>query len=601
MPITLKKDEWKVKDPSSGNYRGAAILSTTLPEDAAQIIEDTQNALDAEEVRAGQIINDAQNAVDGIEGQSSLIQQKVANAVLNGNNYELIDTAVESWLDAHPEATTTVKDHSLTYEKLVIGTLGYVTPEMFGAIGDGSADDTAYIQAAILFAQNVDLGGKTYLVSDTIYLQDGSNVYNGSIKADFQIGKLFKTVGTAGTHKSTVAIKNITFIGECYRVNDADGLVAIELNYTDNVLVDSCVFTGFNKNIEITNCENTTVISNVIKDATETATAINGYGVLLEGGENHKILNNVINAERHCVYINLANSIIVTGNEMYGQTDNLSSYSHYEGNIKLCGASKIEITNNLINGNYYGIGFTDTLGGGATTDSVIIQGNIIRGFIACPNFARGGIVTPEASTYKNISIINNDIYTDQAGTIRGISVDLGSWENLNIINNKCRGLSTGIRCTVDAFAVIDGNIVQDCTNGYDFATVSNIHASGTFNYYKNCTIVVDGNQYLKNIKMQGIIDISGQTKRVTSNTIDASIACEFYTGGADNFTVDGISGGFEGQIITFMSNAGGSFKIPTGLTRIYLAGDMAYTSGRKSAIAFKKVDNDWIELFRSTY
>jgi len=34
MPITLKKDEWKVKDPSSGNYRGAAILSTTLPEDA---------------------------------------------------------------------------------------------------------------------------------------------------------------------------------------------------------------------------------------------------------------------------------------------------------------------------------------------------------------------------------------------------------------------------------------------------------------------------------------------------------------------------------------------------------------------------------------
>ncbi len=118
MPITLKKDTWNVKDPISGNYRGAAILSTTLPEDAAQIIEDTQNALDAEEVRAGQIINDAQNAVDGIEGQSSLIQQKVANAVLNGNNYELIDTAVESWLDAHPEATTTVQDGSISKAKL---------------------------------------------------------------------------------------------------------------------------------------------------------------------------------------------------------------------------------------------------------------------------------------------------------------------------------------------------------------------------------------------------------------------------------------------------------------------------------------------------
>ena len=35
MSITLKKDQWKVKDPSTGTYRGSAIFSTTLPEDAA--------------------------------------------------------------------------------------------------------------------------------------------------------------------------------------------------------------------------------------------------------------------------------------------------------------------------------------------------------------------------------------------------------------------------------------------------------------------------------------------------------------------------------------------------------------------------------------
>ena len=35
MPLTLKKDAWNVRDPASGSYRGAAILSTTLPEDAA--------------------------------------------------------------------------------------------------------------------------------------------------------------------------------------------------------------------------------------------------------------------------------------------------------------------------------------------------------------------------------------------------------------------------------------------------------------------------------------------------------------------------------------------------------------------------------------
>lgn len=61
---------------------------------------------------------------------------------------DFIGTQVNNWLDEHPEATTTVQDHSLTINKMVIGTLGYVTPEMFGAVGDGVYDDTDAFERA---------------------------------------------------------------------------------------------------------------------------------------------------------------------------------------------------------------------------------------------------------------------------------------------------------------------------------------------------------------------------------------------------------------------------------------------------------------------
>lgn len=79
-----------------------------------------------------------------------------------------VGEAVTDWLDDHPEATTTVQDHSLTYVKLVNGTLGFVTPEMFGAKGDGVTDDTQALQDAINTKSVLLMPGKTYLVTDTI-------------------------------------------------------------------------------------------------------------------------------------------------------------------------------------------------------------------------------------------------------------------------------------------------------------------------------------------------------------------------------------------------------------------------------------------------
>lgn len=94
---------------------------------------------------------------------------------------EIITEKVNDWLAANPSATTTVEDHSLTLNKFALGELGYVTPEQFGAVGDGMTDDTEAIQNAInTHLPVVFKEGATYIViSFTLY--NGCKLYgNGA-------------------------------------------------------------------------------------------------------------------------------------------------------------------------------------------------------------------------------------------------------------------------------------------------------------------------------------------------------------------------------------------------------------------------------------
>lgn len=90
-----------------------------------------------------------------------------------GYSQEAISEAVSTWLDEHPEATVNIEDYSVPFSKLVKGTLGFVSPVMFGAAGDGRTDDSEAIQNTIEYAIENGIGivdgfGKSYIVSGDV-------------------------------------------------------------------------------------------------------------------------------------------------------------------------------------------------------------------------------------------------------------------------------------------------------------------------------------------------------------------------------------------------------------------------------------------------
>lgn len=90
---------------------------------------------------------------------------------------EQTNTAVTGWLNKHPEATTTVQDGSLTEQKIQSDFLkkikkDYITPQMFGAKGDGIHDDTVPIKDALVFCENNNkllyIPSGVYLITDSL-------------------------------------------------------------------------------------------------------------------------------------------------------------------------------------------------------------------------------------------------------------------------------------------------------------------------------------------------------------------------------------------------------------------------------------------------
>lgn len=229
-------------DPNTDDGKAAYVAFSAGNAKRLATVEDIATDLqEATDDAVGQATARAEAAAESVEASAAQIttnKNDIADLKADLNHLndgglilkdDVIAENVTDWLDAHPEATTTVQDDSLTTEKYKNGSVteakladalklkvinNYVTPEMFGAVGDGVANDIEAFQSlnsrtAIILRENATY----YIETDKAYIFNSDKVIVGN---GATIKVLFKGSSTPrmfySTNGAKFYVENCTFI-----------------------------------------------------------------------------------------------------------------------------------------------------------------------------------------------------------------------------------------------------------------------------------------------------------------------------------------------------------------------------------------------------
>ena len=362
----------------------------------------------------------------------------------NTDNYKYLKTASHSFNEGffNKESFTVMQ--------------GFVTPEMFGAKGDGVCDDSAALQLAINAGKPVLLGQKTYLCSNVI-LKDNT-IITGTKESVLKFSKPEKCI--SGENIEGVTIENI-------KLTFANGGVENQIwgqilfQNSRDIQITNCAIAGSGyRNITLIDCEMIYITNNTFIDVMGNALCFNGVKEAL-------VTNNIVTAETQVKGFHLfdcyaksrdAENIIYQNNVFQGYTSNGIQITGTPGvtsakNVEISGCTfenfgdagiKIDGIDNLIiiedctitNGGPKSYGFKTGLG------YAIITG--------------GGSGEAKNITVKDCLIANVGYGFTHATTSQTV-------ENYTIIGNRFERVSRPMRFSICSYncICIENNIIQD--------------------------------------------------------------------------------------------------------------------------------------------
>lgn len=459
-------------------------------------------------------IDELQNKLGTLSELNTDTKTSVVAAIneVNGHFLDGIEKGVASWLGDHPEATTTVQDHSLTYAKLVNGTLKFVTPEMYGAVGDGTTDDTVAVKSAIESGYTVILTAEYYCTS-LISISNQDNItITGKGKLKSNIPKILNF-----TNCDNLTIEDIS-VSTTYNVNaeenvgesvaDSNGYnslsALIDIVGCENVAIDGVSVTGgytgvyakTSSNVRVVNCEISMqrhiclccstsqfyVENNKIHDITNPYT--DQYAnYLFQATDNSLtelqaqsfILNNVFynNINWDAIMSHVYRDIIISGNHIYNVRTGIDVSPLSDISSETFEFQNVVISDNIITGtNTDGDSTYSHLNNGITfatesqiVHSIAITGNIIKNFcnFSAPSYGTISIVNAKNAIIENNIIENKTPYS----AITGCCVEIrGTCKSITVAGNSftCAVLNIALNggsVTVDDFVVKDNTIDKD--------------------------------------------------------------------------------------------------------------------------------------------
>lgn len=230
---------------------------------------------------------------------------------------------VDKVLGEHPEWVTTVMDHSIGQSKLtdVLWQLvnnHYITPQEFGAVGDGVEDDTQAVQAALDAATFTNDSRKAILFPEGTYRITQPITCGRCYMFGYKNSRL-RLEGSAKltfnrAHESF--IKDITFVG-----SDTENGVILESCSQFNL--ENVNWNNFKKALTIRNTDITNILRPSIQEC--------NIGVYIESGSS-------INFERGNFYGNRIDFVLAGYNDIISVKD---SYLENSGNCITNDISKV--------------------------------------------------------------------------------------------------------------------------------------------------------------------------------------------------------------------------------------------------------------------